>query len=196
MDTRELESAIRGNLGGLVNYVGVFSSDHVGNIKIPLRRDKALAFIANTLESSSDINNMGHWVCFYITKSPNNHIVFFDSYGLDPVIYTHNFQLFLNRNKYFKIFEFKKSIQPDNSYKCGLYVLFFIHNVSHYGIRQTLVKIRSTFSNTNLHENDKRVVRYYFTHLKRRRCIEWKSGEKRAITYGECLKVKDIDIKL
>ena len=145
MDTTELESALKGRLGALVNYVGVFSSDSVGRMKIPLKRNNALIFIGNTLDTSSDMNNMGHWVCFYVEKSPNNRIIFFDSYALPPEIYTHHFQLFLKRNKSFEIFEFKAPVQPDRSYKCGLYVLFFIHSMSHYGVRQTLQKIKKIY---------------------------------------------------
>ena len=188
MDTTELESALKGRLGALVNYVGVFSSDSVGRMKIPLKRNNALIFIANTLEASSDINNMGHWVCFYIAKSPNNRIIFFDSYALSPEIYTHHFQLFLKRNSSFKFFEFKTPVQPDRSYKCGFYVLFFIHSMSHYGVRQTLQKIKKNMSGRELYKNDRWVLQYYFKFLGRRKCSEWRFGDKRAITYSECLK--------
>ena len=188
MDTGELESALKGTLGNLVNYVGVFSSDEVAKIRLPLQRDKATVLIANTLESSSDVSNIGHWVCFYIAKSPENNIIFFDSYGISPEIHTDHFNSFFIRNKEFKVFVFKKQIQPDLSYKCGLYVLYFIHRISHYGLKQALLKMRSSFSIRSLLKNDRLVVRYYFTYLKRRRCSEWKIGEKRAITYRECIK--------
>ena len=188
MDTGELESALKGTLGKYVNYAGVFSSDGVGKIRLQLQRDKALVFIANTLESSSDVSNIGHWVCFYIAKSPENNIIFFDSYGIPSEVYSNHFRTFFIRNERFKVFDFKKQIQPDLSYKCGLYVLYFIHNISHYGLKQTLIRMKSTFSEINLYQNDRIVVRYYFTYLKRRRCSEWKIGEKRAITYKECIK--------
>ena len=189
MDTRELETALRGSLGGLVRYWGVFSSDDVGVMKLPLTRERGIIFIVNTLESTSDINNVGHWVCFHVSQSPKRQVVFFDSYGIDPEVYGRHFSSFFKINSSFTLYTFKRQIQPDLSYKCGLYVLFFIHSISHHGIKHTLARMKSTFSSVDLHRNDRWVVRYYFTNLRRRgTCGEWRSGVKRAITYSECLR--------
>lgn len=195
MDTGELESALRGRLGRRVRYMGVFSSDEVGGLELQLEREVPQVFIANTLESSSDVNNMGHWVCFYVGGSLNDIIIFFDSYGLPPGVYSPHFSIFLERYSNLRMYEFKGAIQPDMSYKCGLYVLFFIHFVSHHGIRRTIQRIKNTFPRNNLQQNDRTIVRYYFTHLKRRRCSEWNSGGRRAITYGECIRDGKVGVR-
>ena len=35
--------------------------------------------------------------------------------------------------------------------------------------------------------NDKYVTRYYFKYLSKSNCSQWKTGNKRAITYKECM---------
>ena len=37
------------------------------------------------------------------------------------------------------IYHFGKQLRPDNSIKCGLYVILFIHYVFHFGLKNSLV---------------------------------------------------------
>lgn len=186
MDTSELQYSLRGKLGDKVNYIGILSSDKVGIIHIPFIRSKPFVFIANILNNEVDKNVMGHWVTFYVEKSPSKNIVFFDSYGINLKLYCKEFSDFIDRNNSFRIYEFGKQIQPNNSYKCGLYALFFVHYLSYKGIRETIFRVKNIFSYTNLLSNDRYVTRYYYAHLNKKNCYWWKLGKKRAITFKEC----------
>ena len=49
---------------------------------------KPIILIANTLNSSTDINIVGHWIAFYFEFHPKKkRIIFFDRYGLSPYVY-------------------------------------------------------------------------------------------------------------
>ena len=189
MDTEELDSCLKYKVGDKVNYIGIFTSDDVGNMKIDSGRTKPIIFIANTLTRADDVKVMGHWVCFYIEKSPFNDVIFFDSYGLNPRLYCKGFESFISINKSFSIHDFGMQLQPTESYKCGLYAVFFIHYTSLCGINETVMKIKNTFSIYNTYSNDRYVTRYYLTHLSKRLCSQWMKGYNRAITYKECLSV-------
>ena len=121
MDVRELEESLINKLGNKVEYMGILNSDDVSGIKIPSVRYNPLIFIANTLSSKTDSNVMGHWVVFYIEKSPISNIIFFDSYGMSPELYCVEFDNFMKNNSKFTLYSFSSQIQPNNSLKCGLY---------------------------------------------------------------------------
>ena len=187
MDSHELDSYIRKTLSDKVQYMGIFTSDDVGIMKIFSNRSKPIIFVANTLKKSDDSSIMGHWVCFYIEKSPLNKIIFFDSYGLNPVFYCKGFELFISKNRRFSIYNIGMHMQGLDSYKCGLYVIFFIHYTSLYSIGETLVKIKNTFSANTTSINDRYITRYFFKFISRKSCTRWKAGGERAVTYRECL---------
>ena len=82
---------------------------------------------------------------------------------------------------------FIKQYQPDNSYKCGLYTLSFIHSISQVGIEQTILQVCDNLNQRYKYQNDRYVTRYYFRHLTSTNCKQWKINDgKRAITYKEC----------
>ena len=54
-----------------------------------------------------------------------------------------DFLIFLKKYRNTPIHHFGKQLQPDNSIKCGLYVIMFIHYVSHFGL-----KLFTSFFNT------------------------------------------------
>ena len=181
MDVRELDVALRGNIGNNIIYSGVYTSD-----KIPYfyeRWRKPVMFIVNTLKSTTDIQIIGHWVAFYIESS---RLIFFDSYGIHPYVYGEEIEKYVNNYKRREVncVFFNHQIQPGTSVKCGLYVLFFIHYTSHYNIDSFT---RITFSRSSLSDNDKFVTSYYFKYLnKSKSCKDWRYGKNRAITYEEC----------
>ena len=187
MDTSEIQNSLKYKLGDKIEYLGVFTSDHITNIKINKYRIKVVGFICNTLESTDSATIMGHWVAFAIDKSPNDRIIFFDSYGFDPRLYAKGFRRFIDNNRNFKLFSFDRQYQLDTSYKCGLYTIFFIHNISLEGLRQTIIKIRSNLKQGNGHQNDEFVSRYYLKHITSGNCQQWRNKNgKTAFTYQEC----------
>ena len=189
MDTRELTSSLSGRLGDFTVFLGVFSSDKLPSINF---NPKPVIFIANTLHSNTSVTTVGHWVCFYLEFQPVGNMIFFDSFGFPPGFYNSDFLTFINE-KYpkFNVFDFGVQMQPNESQKCGLYVLNFVHYVSHYGIEKFKCFFKNRFNSKNLRQNDAIVTRYYFKHLsKHKTCTYWKKGRKRAITYAECKKIE------
>ena len=188
MDASEIERALRGRIGSLIYYKGIYTSDNLPFIE---HSSKPVIFIANTLESTVDISIVGHWVCFYIEFEPKKRIVFYDSFGLKPCIYSSYFSEYIEE-KYpgFPIYDFGLQLQPDNSQKCGLYVIHFIHYVSIKGLDKFTSYAKTIFSSQKLFHNDKYVTRYYLKYLsKLNSCSYWKIGRKRAITYKECKRI-------
>ena len=189
MNTKELNLCLKNRLGNKINYVGVFSSDEVGDIKIPINRSMPIMFIANILSSTDDVNLMGHWICVYVEKHPYKQIIFLDSFGVNPILYCSGFKYFIERNRLFNIKQLGMQMQSSDSYKCGLYVVYFIHYTSLYGISELIMKIENNFSMNNTIANDRYVTKYYLTYLTNKKCIQWMSGSDRAITYKECLAI-------
>ena len=88
---------------------------------------KPVLLIANTLKSGTDINTIGHWIAFYFEFQPQKRVIFFDSYGIPPQFYINSgFSNFLKKYNNTPIYHYGKQLQPDNSMKCGLYVLLFM----------------------------------------------------------------------
>ena len=189
MDTRELETALRSRIGPYVDYKGVFVSD-----QLPIFQNNSLpiVFISNTLESKADVSTVGHWVAFYLEYTPIKKIIFFDSYGLLPDFYSKHFSNYINKVcADYAVQDFGIQLQPNSSHKCGLYVLQFIHYISHHGINKYISFFHGHFNPKKLSFNDNLVTRYYFKFLTRNHnCSYWKRGSKRAITYRECKKYK------
>ena len=187
MDTRELETALKGRIGPYVEYKGIYTAD---NLPVYRNNNCPIVFISNTLESRADRSTIGHWVSFYIEFVPIKKIIFFDSYGLLPDVYSSHFSDYINKSySNFSIEDFGIQLQPNLSHKCGLYVLQFIHYLSHHGVDKFISFFHTQFNPKKLEFNDSVVTRYYFKFLTRNHnCQYWKHGAKRAITYKECKK--------
>ena len=187
MDVRELERALKFRIGTHIKYVGIHASDQLPFIQHNI---KPVLFIANTLKSSANINTVGHWVVFYFEFDPIIKVIFFDSYGFSPYFYKDSgFSAFLSRYGNIPIYHFEKQIQPHMSVKCGLYVLLFVHFISHFGLNNftRFFYARFHFVKRYLFYNDKYVTAYFFKYLSKSHCSYWKTGNKRAITYKECV---------
>ena len=143
MEVRELKKALKYKLGPYVKFIGIYASDRIPFISYST---KPVLLIVNTLKSSVDINTIGHWVAFYFEFQPKKRLIFFDSYGLPPHFYINSgFSDFLKKYRNTPIHHFGKQLQPDNSIKCGLYVILFIHYISHFGLKQFTSYLYSRF---------------------------------------------------
>ena len=143
MEVRELEKALKHKLGPFVKFIGNYASNRIPFIPYST---KPVLLIANTLKSSADINTIGHWVAFYFEFQPKKRLIFFYSYGLPPHFYINSgFSDFLKKYRNTPIHHFGKQLQPDNSVKCGLYVIMFIHYISHFGLKQFTSYLYSRF---------------------------------------------------
>ena len=189
MDARDIEKSLRGHIGPYIHYKGVFTSDNLPHISY---NSKPIIFISNTLSSDSDISTVGHWVCFYLSFYPVKKLVFYDSYGLSPHFYSEHFSKYIHKQcRSSDTYYFDKHLQPNTSQKCGLYVINFIHYVSHNHLEKFMSYYNSKFNSHNLKQNDVLVTHYYFKYLSKvKSCTFWKRSRsfKRAITYAECIK--------
>ena len=177
MEVRELESALNFRIGPCIKYIGIYASDQLPFIQF---NTKPVLFIANTLKTSANINTIGHWVVFYIQFEPITKIIFFDSYGFSPYFYKNSgFSNFVSRYGNVPVQYFVKQIQPAISIKCGLYVLLFIHFVSHFGLKKfiSFLYTHFRFKKRHLGYNDKYVTEYFFKHLSKSPCSHWKKRE-------------------
>ena len=130
MNTNDVMYALRNKLGDKIYFAGVLSSDEVQSFKIPTLRLKPLIFIANILRKYD--RKLGHWVTFLISKSPDNQIFFYDSYGLKPEWYSKDFASFINKNTRYDLYTHNRRLQSPTSLVCGLYCCHFVYLCSKY----------------------------------------------------------------
>ena len=193
MDGREIDTSLKKtNLGSLISFKGVFTSDTLPFIPYHF---KPIILISNTLDSKTDISVVGHWVAFYISFYPKKELYFFDSFGFSPSSYNDYFSQYINlyHDSHFRILEFGRQIQPDLSNKCGLYVIHFTHFTSLNGFTNFIKCFQNKFilKKSALRLNDTYVTKYFFNSvLKSKHCLPWKlrkKGKAHAFTYKECL---------
>lgn len=123
---------------------GVFPAD-----RIPSRWSRPTAIVANT----DDHTQPGtHWVAIYVDN--NGHGIFFDSYGLPPLVNKHHNRLRRNTTTY----QWNtKPLQSIKSRVCGEYCIMFLDYMSR---GYSLAAFCRLFSVNKLN-NDKIVRRYY-----------------------------------
>ena len=122
-------------------YKGSLTSDELkSNIKINLKSSKpfTIAFIINTLNSSSHTSKDGHWLGMSIQFKPHQKrltLRFFDSLGKTIKSYNHYINSFIesiqlncrsHRVKFDNIDTMNRRIQTLYSKVCGLYAVAFI----------------------------------------------------------------------
>lgn len=89
------------------------------NIPFELKYERECFFIVNTIV---ELGNMGHWILFYVS---NQHLYFFDSFGIDPMQYGWDIARFFSSYGGCKTIVFNRPIQSEFSYVCGAYVILF-----------------------------------------------------------------------
>lgn len=124
--------------------IGVFPSD-----RIPKIWSRPAALIFNTDDHTKPGS---HWVAFYVDQHGRG--VFFDSFGLPPIIPSHRARI--DRNCTFYRWN-DRQLQAETSEVCGHYTVMFLHLVSS-GL--TLDEIHSVFGRDCV-ANDRIVKEYY-----------------------------------
>lgn len=186
MDTKDILYVLRNKLGNKTHFAGVFSSDQVRDLQIPLTREKPIALIANILRK--DDERMGHWTVFTISESPQKYIYFYDSYGLNPDIYTPDFKAFIEKNRSYEIYTFNRKLQHSTSSVCGLYCAQFIYLISRYAISKVVEILRRVFPTEHGRNNDRKVYDFYINNLNVRSCQYWKSKKDGMVSYEQCMR--------
>ena len=130
------------------SFIGCFASDQLEHL--------SLNHFPCTLIVNTDERQMpgSHWICFRIS---NQKIEMFDSLGL---IYDNNLPIkilaFIQRFTVSRSFKFNKRVQPDSSFLCGFYCIFFIF------LRQfcSFGQIQKYFVD-DLNKNEKTITKFF-----------------------------------
>ena len=116
-----------------------------------LDEDKIGFTIINTnLERSKEI---GHWVMIFNLKSK---FLFFDSFAKKPTHYGGSLSAIASRCKILAPFQ----LQANTSITCGIYCIYFAY---HLCMHKPIKSILKKFSKKNLVNNEKQVLKFYYT---------------------------------
>jgi len=147
MDECCLESLLRVVIRGVAVNYKILAINEVENISITTF---PTILIINTFERN---NSIGHWTSIYLTRTRRNILAFwYCPLGKSPDYYGLKLPFSIT---------WKSSIihQPDNSNRCALYVLLFLHYMVRHVSASTIVK--SIFERDNLCANEKRIIRFH-----------------------------------
>ena len=181
MNSHDIIWSLKNKLGGRVKFMGVYSADEVSNMNFHnYSSDKPYIFIANTLPSN--IYSLGHWIVYYV-DTKIKQIYVFDSYGLDPRVYTQYFKRFFNNHPSFKIWYNIKRLQAEDSYVCGLYAVHATKTITNKGLNYFLQYIDRGWSFNNYRHNDRKIVRLTNIHTLPNYCHKTFCPH---ITFREC----------
>ena len=107
-------------LNGSKNFLGVFASNEIKNIRII----NFPAFLISNLDVSSSPGS--HWICVRVDRFS---IEIFDSLGFDQKLwgkFPFGLQKFLSRYRLTHKFYFSPVLQPCFTQDCGFYCVFFV----------------------------------------------------------------------
>lgn len=182
MNSEQILQALQGKLDhNNLHFMGCLSADKVAQLDLRNKGGKPMAFIANVL-STKQKHLMGHWVVFYIN---GKCIYFFDSYSLNPRLYSRHFLHFLNKHKEFTIFKMIFRLQSDYSLVCGAYCIQFLYICNRLGIIKTSEFLRKNYNNCSYVMNDRKVLRYVYKTFKMPPLQA--TFSKQGMTYKTCI---------
>jgi len=118
MNTSELLACLRGCHLTAGHFTQVYAADLLPT-PIPHR---PAAIICNTDPSDQEGT---HWTAFYLPKSKQQPVEFFDSFARKPEYYSPHFTKFLEENAK-KWIKSAKTVQAPLSWTCGEHCLFYL----------------------------------------------------------------------
>lgn len=184
MNSEQILRALHGKLShNKIHFMGCLSADKVALLDFRNKGKKPIAFIANVL-STEDIHLMGHWVGYYVI---GKCIYFFDSFSLNPRLYSQHFHHFLNKHKEFTIFKLAYRLQSDQSLVCGAYCIQFIYLCDRVGIIKTSEFMRNNYDVSNYVRNDRKVLSYVYERFKMPPCRS--TFCRQGMTYKMCIRL-------
>ena len=184
MNSEQILQALRGKLDHKnVNFMGCLPADHVARLDLRNKGGKPIVFIANVL-STSEIHRMGHWVVYYIA---GKCIHFFDSYAINPRLYSRHFLHFLNKHKEFTLLKLAFRLQSDQSLVCGAYCVQFTYLCDRLGIIKASEFLKNNYTVNDYVLNDRKVLKYVYDHFKMPPCTA--TFSKHGMTYKTCARL-------
>ena len=114
------------------------------------------------LTTSEDDNVFGH---FLLLVRSRKIIFFYDSFGMNPSVYSKIILTFLLRHNYHKKMKWNRQIQSFDSITCGGHILHILYFISQCNDIQLGVKLYKNSLSSNLLANDKNVVRFLYSNF-------------------------------
>ena len=124
-------------------------------MELPKRKDRACVI---NLDEYSDIGT--HWVALYV----HNNVTYFDSFGVEHI--PKEIRTFIDRSLSITTNIFR--IKAYDS-MCGYFCIGFIDLMLE---GKTLTEVKNLFSPNNLLKNDKKILNYFMTNIKKCNSIE------------------------
>ena len=158
MNGYEVEQGLKGVLGDNIIFLGCFWMNDITRIlRSSARKSRPCVIIFNTLEKDSKESLMGHWISIYINYA-NLTLGYFDSYNLEPEIYSRGMSKFLRDNP-FTVYKLSYRIQGIKSLVCGVYVMYFTYLLSRHSLKKSFAHIHKKFKKHQYNDNDKLILR-------------------------------------
>lgn len=172
MNGEEILQALNGKLGTKINFLGIHTLHTLHEVVNEVYSSYTSgAFILNTLPIESKTNTMGHWVGVYLNGASLT-TAFFDSYNLEPKIYSTLLHHALNPPSRRAYYRNSFRLQSLSSYVCGIYALHFIYHCSHYGVRSAFNYFHKYFNKRNPVLNDRMIVKIAYKLYRMPRCVK------------------------
>ena len=156
-----------------ITFYGVFAMDQLNReaeevIQRQQRGHKEGCLVLNT----HPINKAGeHWLAVYFYKPrPSGKFMFcvcFDSFGLPLHLTNAQLYQFVQRHAH-NIRYNSRQVQPQDSYACGAFCVFFIFMLARYDYNVNAL-VCSEFSDTDGRYNVNKVLRFVFALIRRGR---------------------------
>lgn len=149
MNAQQIEHVMKNNPFTSNFYIGCFTEN-----KLTLLSEPGI-YIINTV---NDYRKMGHWILFI---SSYNTVIYFDSYGFQPLLYSQNIDNFLNKFKN-KIMLNSSPLQSKSSLLCGCYCIYIAERIA---MKKSINLIFKVFKNKTNKENDSFIKIYFYRML-------------------------------
>ena len=144
-------------------FLGCVNAEGVKGLERVPESARGVYFVIANILQSSDPETMGHWVFF---GKLSGRLIYFDSFNIPPGSYSEVFGRLVTEYKDKKRFlNISKRLQSSTSLVCGAYMLWLVSVLSSEGLEGTVHAIGTYFSEDR-NSNDKKVLRYVYTHFR------------------------------
>ena len=158
MNGYEIEHGLNGVLGDNIIFLGCYwMNDAPSILRSAISKGRPCVVIFNTLNKNSKESLMGHWISIYINYG-NLTLGYFDSYNLEPEIYSRSMGKFL-RDSPWSVYKLTYRIQGIKSLVCGVYAMYYVYLLSHHSLKKSFAHIHKIFKKHQYKNNDKLILR-------------------------------------
>lgn len=158
MNGYEIEQGLKDILGDNIIFLGCYwLSDASRILHSAASKNRPCVIIFNTINKNSKESLMGHWISIYINYG-NLTLGYFDSYNLEPEIYSRGMGKFL-RDRPWTVYKLTYRIQGLKSLVCGVYAMYFVYLLSRHSLKKSFAHIHKKFKRHQYKNNDKLILK-------------------------------------